>query len=63
MLTADNLTAYTDDNLDALRLLVLNEQERRAKLAQIPATVGQLAEQYVSAGGDASALTEAIASA
>lgn len=56
-----DLTTLTDDDLDALRVQVLNERERRQRLASIPVTVAQLAAQYIEGGGDLSALEAAIA--
>ncbi|HET7303987.1 MAG TPA: hypothetical protein VFJ12_05480 [Segeticoccus sp.] len=55
-----DLSGYTDDDLDALRVQVLTEQERRTRLTQIPATVTGLTETYVACGGDKTALTEAV---
>ncbi len=42
----------TDDDLDALRVAVAVEQERRQALATIPAQVAQLAARFVDGGGD-----------
>ena len=46
-----DLTALTDADLDALRLAVLLEQERRTLLAQAPARAAELATQYAQAIG------------
>lgn len=42
----------TDAELDALRVDVLKEQERRENLAQIPAQINELRDKYVAGGGD-----------
>ena len=55
-----DLTTLTDDELDQHRLDVLNEQERRANLAAIPAQVTALAQTYTAAGGDPGDLTAAL---
>lgn len=49
-----------DDQLDALRLHVLTEQERRANLAAIPTQIAELAGKYRDGGGDEQALTDAL---
>ena len=53
----------TDEQLDEARQAVLIEQERRANLAQIPATIQELADKYAEGGGDRQALEEAIKAA
>ena len=45
------LTTLTDDDLDALRVAVLTEQERRALLASAPAQAEALAATYAAAIG------------
>ena len=55
-----DLTTLTDDDLDALRVRVLTEQERRANLAQIPATIQELATKYKEGGGDRQELEDAL---
>ena len=47
-----NLKDLSDNDLDALRVDVLVEQERRDDLAQIPDQIAELREKYVSGGGD-----------
>lgn len=54
---------YDDEQLDALRVGVLMEQERRANLAQIPAQVTELAKTYRAGGGGEDTLIEAISAA
>lgn len=50
----------TDEQLDEARQAILVEQERRANLAQIPATIQELATKYTEGGGDPTALEQAI---
>lgn len=47
-----NLSELTDEDLDQLRVDVLNEQERRANLLRIPGQVSDLIDKYVQGGGD-----------
>lgn len=49
-----------DDQLDALRLHVLSEQERRANLAVIPEQIAAMAKTYRDGGGNEQALTAAL---
>ena len=51
-----DLTTYTVDDLDALRIEVAIEQERRARLANIPLQVGALAQRFTEDGGDPAVL-------
>ena len=44
-----DLTIYTDDDLDALRIAVLTEQERRRTIATAPAQSAALADAYAAA--------------
>ena len=53
----------TDEELDEARTAILVEQERRANLEQIPATIQELAAKYTDGGGDPTALEEAIKAA
>lgn len=55
-----DLSALTDADLDALRVDVLNEQERRDRLASTPATVAQIAARFTEDGGDKADLIAAI---
>lgn len=58
--TPDDLTNYGDEALDELRVAVLTEQERRTRLAAIPAQVTALATAYLADGGDQAQLEAAI---
>ena len=50
----------TDEQLDEARTAILIEQERRANLAQIPATIQELATKYTDGGGDREELLKAV---
>ena len=50
----------TDEQLDGARQAILIEQERRANLAQIPATIQELATKYTEGGGDREDLLKAV---
>lgn len=50
-----DLTALTDEDLDALRVDVLNEQDRRRIIAEASARIDQIVQQYESIMGDAPA--------
>lgn len=52
--------SLTDEQLDEARQAILIEQERRANLAQIPATVQELAAKYTEGGGDRQTLEDAL---
>lgn len=56
-----NLQTLTYEELAAHAIAVQTEKERRDKLAQIPATISALKDEYVSAGGDQAELETAIA--
>ncbi|WP_104084266.1 hypothetical protein [Cryobacterium sp. Y11] len=51
----------TDADLDADRITIITEQERRATLVAIPAEVTRLAKQYREIGGDQAEIDAAIA--
>ena len=55
-----DLTNLTDDDLDALRRDVLNEQERRVKVAQLPDQLATMARDAVQAGCDPEVLRERV---
>ena len=52
--------SLTDEQLDEARQAILVEQERRANLAQIPATIQELATKYTEGGGDRQTLEDAL---
>ena len=51
-----NLQTLTDEELAEHAVAVQTEHERRDKLAQIPAIINALKDEYVNAGGDLSEL-------
>ncbi|MGO1647432.1 MAG: hypothetical protein ACTHYT_09960 [Agrococcus casei] len=55
-----NLKEITDEALDALRIDVLTERERRAALAEIPAQITGLAAAFTNGGGDPADLHAAL---
>ena len=55
-----DFTKYDDEQLDEARTAILIEQERRANLAQIPATIQELAAKYKEGGGDREELLKAV---
>ena len=55
-----NLKELTDEALDALRIDVLTERERRAALAEIPAQITELAAAFTNGGGDPADLHAAL---
>lgn len=55
-----DLRNLTDEQLDAHRVAVLNEQERRQRIEDTPEQVAALAAAFEKDGGDRSALVAAI---
>lgn len=58
-----DLTTLTDEQLDAHRRAVLIEQERRAKLEQLPDQLADMARDAATAGCDRDQLLERVADA
>ena len=56
-----DFTTATDADLDADRISIITEQERRAKLVAIPVEVARLTKQYRELGGDQDEIDAAIA--
>lgn len=50
----------TDEQLEEARRAILIEQERRANLEQIPATIQELAAKYKEGGGNQEELLKAV---
>ena len=50
----------TDEQLEEARQAILIEQERRANLEQIPATIQELAVKYKEGGGSQEDLLKAV---
>ena len=55
-----NLRELTDEELDAYRVAVAVECERRANLAAIPEQIKELAEKFRDGGGDEDTLQDAL---
>ena len=55
--------SLTDEQLDEARQAIMFEQERRSNLAQIPATIQELATKYTEGGGDREELLKSVADA
>lgn len=55
-----DLKNLTSEELDQLRIDILNEQERRQRLLDIPAQVKQLVGAYETSGGDRAQLVSEI---
>ena len=58
-----DLTTLTDEQLDAHRRAVLIEQERRAKLEQLPDQLADMARDAAAAGCDRDELIERVTDA
>lgn len=58
-----DLKPFDDDALDMLRRDVVKEQERRAKLAQLPDQLAEMARDAVAAGCDRDDLIERVTAA
>ena len=50
----------TDEQLEEARIAILIEQERRANIEQIPATIQDLATKYTEGGGSREELLKAL---
>lgn len=59
----EDLTALNDEDLDTLRIDVLAEQERRARLATAADVVAETTRRYIADGGDKADLVTAVESA
>ena len=55
-----NYKDFTDEQLEEARTSILIEQERRANLAQIPATIQELSVKYKEGGGNQEELIKAV---
>lgn len=55
------LQNYGDEALADLLNQVLAEQERRARIARVPAQIAAMATQFVADGGDKTKIEEALA--
>ncbi|WP_058234110.1 hypothetical protein [Devriesea agamarum] len=55
-----DFTNYDDEQLDALRIEVLTEQERRARANELPEQIAGLVREAVAAGAHPDALLETV---
>ena len=55
-----DLATLTDEQLDAHRVAVLTEQERRAKLEQLPDQLAAMTRDAVAAGVDPDVLRDRV---
>lgn len=55
-----DLTALSAEDLEAHRVAVLSEIERRQRLATAAETVAQIATRYIEDGGDVADLAAAL---
>ena len=58
-----NPDTWTDDDLDALRVAVLREQERRTRVAAAPMQLADLTRSAIASGCDPQALVDAVTDA
>ena len=58
-----NTTTWTDDDLDALRVAVAVEQERRTRVAAAPAQLADITRSAIASGCDPQALVDAVTDA
>ena len=66
MATIPDLTdteTWPDDDLDALRVAVLAEQERRTRVAAAPMQLADLTRSAIASGCDPQALVDAVTDA
>ena len=66
MATIPDLTdaaTWTDDDLDALRVAALAEQERRARVTAAPMQLADLTRTAIASGCDPQALVDAVTDA
>lgn len=66
MATIPDLTdaeTWTDDDLDRLRVHVLAEQERRARVTAAPGQLAELTRTAIASGCDPQALVDAVTDA
>ena len=66
MATLPDLTdaeTWTDDDLDALRIAVLAEQERRARVTAAPMQLADLTRSAIASGCNPQALVDAVTDA
>ncbi len=62
-MTTDDIQALTDDQVEALRVLVMQDQDRRRLLAAAVQTVTSTTTAYLGAGGTVDTLVAAVQAA
>ena len=58
-----NPETWTDDDLDALRVAVATEQERRTRVTAAPMQLADLTRSAIASGCDPQALVDAVTDA
>ena len=58
-----NTTTWADDDLDALRVAVATEQERRTRVTAAPMQLADLTRSAIASGCDPQALVDAVTDA
>ena len=58
-----NAEAWTDDDLDRLRVAVATEQERRTRITAAPMQLADLTRSAIASGCDPQALVDAVTDA
>ena len=58
-----NAETWTDDDLDLLRVHVLTEQERRARVTAAPGQLAELTRTAIASGCNPQALVDAVTEA
>ena len=58
-----NAETWPDDELDALRVAVLTEQERRTRVSAAPMQLADLTRSAIASGCDPQALVDAVTDA
>ena len=58
-----NANTWTDADLDALRVAVLTEQERRTRVTAAPTQLADLTRSAIASGCDPQALVDAVTDA
>ena len=58
-----NTTTWADADLDALRVAVATEQERRTRVTAAPAQLADLTRSAIASGCDPQALVDAVTDA
>ena len=59
----DDFTDFTDEDLDALRVKVATEQERRTRVTAAPIQLADLTRSAIASGCDPQALVDAVTDA